>query len=410
MKPGLPSFWGKNASQGARRGFTRGQKGPAGGQGPDPLPHPGGTAHAGATGTTGTAGTAHLAAVEVAEAVCERGDDVAAEGVVEHFAVVVRRIGDAQLLRLAEDVVAFHGQRELLLEEVLLDLGVQHILGIHALVGITLVPVVVTLALEGDARAVPGPGGSEAQLVVESENVVRRRNGVGAPVHAGASASREFQGVGAVDEAQPLGDAQRAGAVLGEVGCEVSVVRHVAEQFLHESVVVVPRSIGTHVDTRADVRRRLGIIGPGEVGNRELGAAERDICEPEQACAEGVGTVERHGIGGTVGIPDCADHRVRSVRTVEADIERRERLLVIVAHVAVQVVREIRLERRITEVHVQRIGIVGHRHQLAGGGLGDVAAVEEAGVGVLAELPPHHGARRELPGGIGCIHRRVFLR
>ena len=184
--------------------------------------------------------------------------------------MVVSRIGHAQLLGLAEDVIALHRQGELLLEEVLLDLGVQHILGIHILVGIALVPVVVALALEGDARAVPGPGSGEAQLVVEGEDVVRRRDGVGAPVHASAAAGREFQGVGAVDEAQPLGNAQRAGAVLGEVGCEVSVVRHVAEQFLHESVVVVPRCIGAHVDIRADVRRRLGIIGPGEVGDREL--------------------------------------------------------------------------------------------------------------------------------------------
>ena len=178
--------------EGAEEDPRAAKRNPRGGREPDPLPHPGGTTHAGTTGTARTAGTAHLAAVEVAEAVCERGHDIAAEGVVQHFAVVVRRIGDAQLLGLAEDVVALHRQGELLLEEVLLDLGVQHVLGIHALVGITLVPVVVALALEGDARAVPGPGGSEAQLVVEGEDVVRRRDGVGAPVHAGAAACREF--------------------------------------------------------------------------------------------------------------------------------------------------------------------------------------------------------------------------
>ena len=66
---------------------------------------------------------------------------------------------------------------------------------------------------------------------------------------------------------------------------------------------------------------------------------------------------------------------------------------------------EVRSEFRVTEGYVERVGVVRDRHQLAGRGLGRTAAVEEPGVGIVAELPPEHHAGREVPAEIVVLHR-----
>ena len=93
--------------------------------------------------------TAGLAA-EVAEAVGQGDDYVTTEGVVQGLGVVVRGVGDREVLGLVEDVVGIQGKSELILEQEFGDLGIQDQLG--ALIGgVAVVPVVVTISHDSEA-------------------------------------------------------------------------------------------------------------------------------------------------------------------------------------------------------------------------------------------------------------------
>ena len=63
---------------------------------------------------------------EGAETVGQGDDHVAAEGVVAHFLMVVGCIRDGQVLGLVEDIVAAEGECELVFEEKLLDVDIDH--------------------------------------------------------------------------------------------------------------------------------------------------------------------------------------------------------------------------------------------------------------------------------------------
>ena len=82
----------------------------------------------GATGATESSGasasrTAHIVAVKGAETPCERENYVASQSIVDNFAVIVGVVGNAEVLGLAEYVVALEGKGNSFLEKQFLDFG-----------------------------------------------------------------------------------------------------------------------------------------------------------------------------------------------------------------------------------------------------------------------------------------------
>ena len=73
---------------------------------------------------------------------------------------------------------------------------------------------------------------------------------------------------------------------------------------------------------------------------------------------------------------------------------------------------EIGFQPQITETHVERVGIIRHRHEFGGGGLVGRPAVEKPCVRVFAELPPGHQAGRKTPLEIvvGYVNQVLYRR
>ena len=66
--------------------------------------------------------------------------------------MIIGVVGNAQVLGLSEDVVALEGEGSLAFEEQLLDFRIQNILRlIIEVAGVSVVPVVIELTLQGNA-------------------------------------------------------------------------------------------------------------------------------------------------------------------------------------------------------------------------------------------------------------------
>ena len=80
--------------------------------------------------------------------------------------MVVGRIGDGQVLRLAEDVIALKGESHLLIKQLLLYLEIKHVLG-RLSGSVTVIPVIVELTLRTKSYKIPTPSSGSANLIVE---------------------------------------------------------------------------------------------------------------------------------------------------------------------------------------------------------------------------------------------------
>ena len=98
-----------------------------------------------------TSWTAMLAvAVEIAEPVCKGQDYIAAESIIHRFLMIVGLVGDIKVLRLSENVICLQSKGELVLEQKLGNLGIQHEF-IFLLFRLAVVPVVVGIRDKVDA-------------------------------------------------------------------------------------------------------------------------------------------------------------------------------------------------------------------------------------------------------------------
>ena len=317
--------------------------------------------------------------------------------------MIVRVVRNAQVLGLSQDVVALEGQRSFLLEQKFLNFSIQNILRlIIKVAGVTIVPVVVEVGLQGDARGLPGPVHGGPDLVVEREGIVRSLgNGVPGFVYPGAGARRDFESVAAVSYAQALHGAQRPGCVLVKLEVPIGISRkeafvvHIPSGDIIEIVDLLGHVLTSHE------RGILAVAYASHLADGKVGLAQRDVGEQVQAEVERRRAVERHGIAGAVGaVPDGAGDGVLDITSVEPRIHRGEGLAVVEPEVSVEIVAEVGCQRGITETDVQRVGIVRHGKQLRHRRLVGPAAVEYAHVGILSHLPPHHGGRGISPAGI----------
>ena len=80
--------------------------------------------------------------------------------------MVVGRIGDGQVLRLAEDVITLQGESHLLVKQLLLYLEIKHVLG-RLSGSVAVIPVIVELTLRTKSDTIPAPSRGSANLIVD---------------------------------------------------------------------------------------------------------------------------------------------------------------------------------------------------------------------------------------------------
>ena len=286
--------------------------------------------------------------------------------------MIVGVVGNAEVLGLAEYVVALEGKGNSFLEKQFLDLGVQDILGsIVKGARITVVPIEIEVRLKSYTGSVPGPVDGGPYLIVESHGIVGLLgNGVPALVHTGTSAERQLKVVGAVSYPQALGRAQCAGSILVKlefiigVRLQESVIVHIP---LGRIVVIV--NLARHV-IASHICGRLVVTDARHIADGEIGLPERDVGKHVDVGVERRGPVERHGVLGAVGaVPNGFNYGILNVTSVKAHVHRREALAVGVTVVTPEAMAEIRSQIGITEANVQRVGIVRNGNQLRHAGL-----------------------------------------